>query len=114
MGRAERPEERVQRVVDHVLERLRLPQRSIHRLDTQQRFPTTMNVGALRFKGVKHAFFHGSSMPGLPGRCCARVGQAIASFALVAGATESMMATVSPPLPAALRHDRNSYQYSAA
>jgi len=25
-----------------------------------------MNVGALRFKGVKHAFVHGSSMPGLP------------------------------------------------
>jgi hypothetical protein len=33
-------------------------------------------------------------MPGLPRRRCARVGQAIASFALVAGATESMMATV--------------------
>jgi hypothetical protein len=57
-----------------------------------------MNVGALRFKGVKHAFFHEPSMPGLPGRCCARVGQAIASFALVADAIESMI----PIVPAAV------------
>jgi hypothetical protein len=53
-----------------------------------------MNVGALRFKGMKHAFVHGSSMPGLSRRCCARVGQAIASFALVVDAPESMMAAV--------------------
>jgi ribosome-associated translation inhibitor RaiA len=33
-------------------------------------------------------------MPGLPRRCCARVGQAIASFALVVSATEIIMISV--------------------
>ena len=67
-------------IVDHVLERLGLPEGGFDWFNTQQCIPTPVYFRALRFKGVKHPFFHEQSMlQHLRGRC-ARVVQAFASF----------------------------------
>ncbi len=48
----------IERVVDHVFERLWVPQWGAHGLNAEQRFPATVNVGALRCERIEHAFVH--------------------------------------------------------
>ena len=72
--------QRIERVVDHVFERFRVPEGGVYRLNAKQRFPSTLNVGALRCERIEHAFVHGHSMPLALLLSCADVAQAVASF----------------------------------